>query len=126
MRAARLYRVQEILEEVGISRRALRVYQEVGLVAAAEEEDGSPLFPEEALEALRRAQRLRTELGINLAGVQVVLDMRSRIEELQRSLDEVVRFVTTELRDELEHYRRREAKALVPKPLASPPRPTED
>jgi len=51
MKATRLYRVHEVLEQVGISRRALRVYEEVGLVVAAEEEDGTPLYAEEALEA---------------------------------------------------------------------------
>lgn len=123
--AAKLYRVHEVLEQVGISRRALRVYEEVGLVVATEEEAGAPLYSEEALESLRRAQRLRADLGVNLAGVQVILDMRARIEELQRGLDDVVHFVQTELRDELERYLRREAKALVPKHLAPPPRPRD-
>lgn len=120
--AAKLYRVHEVLEEVGISRRALRVYEEIGLVVAVQEERGDPLYPAEALEALRRAQRLRADLGVNLAGVQVILDMRARIEELQRGLDDVVHFVQTELREELERYLRREAKALVPTHLAPPPR----
>lgn len=122
----RLYRVHEVLEQVGISRRTLRAYQEVGLVVAAEEEDGAPLYSAKAVESLLRAQRLRNELGINLAGVQVVLAMRGRIEELQRDLDEVVRFVRSELREELEHYLRREAKPLVPRPLAPPPRTREE
>ncbi|MBI5018020.1 MAG: MerR family transcriptional regulator [Deltaproteobacteria bacterium] len=124
--AARLYRVREVLETVGISRRTLRVYEEVGLIAAADEEKGVPLYSDEAIEALRRAQRLRADLGVNLAGVQVILDMRARIEELQRGLDEVVHFVQTELREEMDRYLRREAKALVPKHLAPPPRPRDE
>jgi MerR family transcriptional regulator/heat shock protein HspR len=123
--AAKLYRVHEVLEQVGISRRALQVYEEVGVVMASEEEEGVPLYSEDALECLRRAQRLRADLGVNLAGVQVILDMRARIEELQRDLDGVVHFVQTELRDELERYLRREAKALVPKHLAPPPGPRQ-
>lgn len=124
--AARLYRIEEVLETVRITRRALRVYEEVGLVAAADREEAGPVYTEDALESLRRIQRLRRELGVNLAGVQIIMEMRSRIEELQQSLDEVVGFVRTELRAELERYLRREAKALVPVPLARPPADPDD
>jgi MerR family transcriptional regulator/heat shock protein HspR len=124
MATVRLYRVQEVIETVGITRRALRVYEEYGLVgpASREEED---LYAEEALETLRRIRRLRMELGVNLAGVQVIMEMRRKMEDLQRSLDEVVDFVRGDLREELEHYIRREAKAIVPKPLTKPPKPLE-
>ena len=118
--AARLYRIEEVLETVRITRRALRVYEEVGLVAAADRQEAGPVYTEDALEALQRIQRLRRELGVNLAGVQIIMEMRGRIEELQQSLDEVVGFVRTELRAELERYLRREARALVPVPLARP------
>lgn len=120
MSTTRLYRVKEVIETVGITRRALRVYEEYGLVvpAAREEED---LYSEEALEALKRIRRLRTELGVNLAGVQVIMEMRRKMEDLQRSLEEVVRFVRGDLREELDQYLRREAKAVIPKPLTKPP-----
>lgn len=124
--AARLYRIEEVLETVGISRRALRVYEEVGLVAAADREDEAPVYTEDALEALRRIQRLRQELGVNLAGVQIIMEMRGKIEELQQSLDEVVGFVRTELRTELERYLRREARALVPVHLSRPRNPEDE
>jgi MerR family transcriptional regulator/heat shock protein HspR len=124
--AARLYRIEEVLETVRISRRALRVYEEVGLVAAADRQEAGPVYTEDALEALQRIQRLRQELGVNLAGVQIIMEMRARIEELQQSLDEVVGFVRTELRSELERYLRREAKALVPVSLARPRDPEDE
>lgn len=125
MSTARLYRVQEVIETVGITRRALRVYEEYGLVVPATREEEERFYSEEALEALRRIHRLREELGVNLAGVQVIMEMRRKMEELQRNLDEVVHFVRRDLREELEQYLRREAKAIVPKPLTKPPKPLE-
>jgi MerR family transcriptional regulator/heat shock protein HspR len=124
--AARLYHLHEVLETVGISRRTLRMYEEVGLVTRVEADEQTPIYAEEALETIRRIQRLRSDLGVNLAGVQVILEMRRKIEELQQSLEEVVRFVQIDLREELETYLRRRERAIVPRPLTRPPTPKED
>ncbi|MHB8766321.1 MAG: MerR family transcriptional regulator [Deferrisomatales bacterium] len=124
--ATKLYQLREFLDATGVTRRTLRVYEEVGLVTPAAEEEGSWLYAEESVETVQRIQRLRSDLGVNLAGVQVILEMRRKMEDLQRSLDEVVQFVQSDLRHELEHYLRREEKAVIPVPLTRPPAPRED
>ncbi len=124
--AVKLYRVREVLEVTGLNRRTLRVYEEAGLVTPAEEEETAPLYSEEAVETIHRIQRLRNDLGVNLAGIQVILEMRHKILELQGSLEEMVRFVQTDLRNELEQYLRREEKAVVPRGLHRPPEPWKD
>lgn len=129
--AVKLYRVHEVLEITGLTRRTLRVYEEVGLVAPASpdaqrEEDNGPLYPEEVVETVRRIQRLREDLGVNLPGIQVILEMRKKIIDLQTHLEELMRFVQTDLKQELEQYLRREEKAVVPKHLFRPPKPWED
>lgn len=129
--AVKLYRVHEVLEITGLARRTLRVYEEVGLVSPAspeahELEDNGPLYPEEVVETIHRIQRLRDDLGVNLPGIQVILEMRRKIIDLQTHLDELMRFVQTDLKQELEQYLRREEKAVVPKHLFRPPKPWED
>lgn len=124
--AVKLYQLEEIIEATGITRRTLRVYQEVGLVGPGVEEGGVRHYPQDALETVLRIQRLRHDLGVNLAGVQVILEMRRKLEDLQQNLDEVVRFVQTDLRHEFEQYLRRQEKAVVPKPLSGPPAPRAD
>ncbi len=125
-RAVKLYHVQELVEITGISRRTIRACREAGLLEPAGRQGRSPLFTEDAVDTLRRVQRLRADLGVNLAGAQVILEMREKILELQRNLEEVVQFITTDLRTELEQYLRREEKAVIPKPLTRPPKPLED
>ena len=124
--AVKLYRVREVLEVTGLTRRTLRVYEEVGLVVPSAQEDRAPLYSEEAVETIRRIQRLREDLGVNMAGIQVILEMRHKILELQTSLEEMVRFLQVDLKSELEHYLRREEKAVVPRGLHRPPEPWKD
>ena len=124
--AVKLYHLKEILATTGISRRTLRVYEEVGLVVASAKRGRSPLYAEGTIETVERIQRLRQDLGVNLAGVQVILEMRRKIEDLQSNLEEVVRFVQTDLKHELEQYLRRQEKAVMPKPLTSPVKSWED
>lgn len=121
-RAVKLYYLDEVLEATGITRRTLRVYEEVGLVSSTVGEKNDRLYPEETVETVLRVQRIRRDLGVNLAGVHVILQMRDRIEQLQQDLDEVTRFVQQDLRHELEQFLRRQDKAVMPKPLSGLPR----
>lgn len=119
--AVKLITIVEMERESGLTRRTIRIYENAGLIEPAVIDAGKPSYPETTLERLKRIRRLKEELGVNLAGVQVILEMREKIEHLQATLDEVVRFVNVELKEELAHYCRREEKAVVPHPLAKPP-----
>jgi MerR family transcriptional regulator/heat shock protein HspR len=125
-RAVKLYHRREILEATGITRHTFRSYEEVGLVGPFTREGRYPLYAEETIETVLRVQRLRRDLGVNLAGVQVILEMRRTIEDLQTNLEEVVRFVQTDLKQELEQYLRRQEKAVMPAPLTDLTRIRED
>ncbi|GAB6061678.1 MerR family transcriptional regulator [Deferrisoma palaeochoriense] len=122
-KAVRLIRVREIVEATGVSSSTLRVYREAGLIEPAAREGRAYLYDEDTIETVRRIQRLRNDLGVNLAGVQVILEMRRTIEELQEHLDEVVRFVREDLRAELERVLRQREKAMIPRAFFRPPKP---
>ena len=120
-RAVKLYRRTEILDATGITRHTFRMYEEVGLVGPSAREGRSPLYAEETIETVCRVERIRRDLGVNLAGVHVILEMRRTIEDLQTHLEEVVRFVQTDLKQELEQHLRRQEKALMRVPPRRPP-----
>jgi len=98
----------------------------VGLVSSTAGAENVRLYAEDTVERVRRIQRIREDLGVNLAGVQVILQMRERIEELQQNLDQVVRFVQEDLRRELEQFLRQQEKAVIPKPFSGLPREREE
>ncbi|RMG94884.1 MAG: MerR family transcriptional regulator [Candidatus Dadabacteria bacterium] len=122
-KAVRLIRVRELVETTGVSASTLRVYREAGLIEPAARQGRAYLYDEDTIETVRRIQRLRNDLGVNLAGIQVILEMRRTIEELQEHLDEVVRFVREDLRAELERVLRQREKAMIPRAFFRPPKP---
>jgi MerR family transcriptional regulator/heat shock protein HspR len=96
------YMISVAADLVGMHPQTLRIYEQKGLVRPKRTAGNTRLYSESDIERLRLIQRLTTELGLNLAGVERVLRledelqrMRSRLErmenEMRRALDEVHR-----------------------------------
>ena len=87
------YMISVAADFVGMHPQTLRMYETKGLVRPARTPGGTRLYSESDIERLRLVQRLTTELGLNLAGVEHVLRlqdelnrMRARMERLEREL----------------------------------------
>jgi MerR family transcriptional regulator/heat shock protein HspR len=125
-RAAKLFIIEEVESATGFSRRTLSAYVQAGLIEPPLKEGATLSYPDTTIERLKRIRRLKEDLGVNLAGIEVILEMREKIEHLQEGLDEVVRFVHKEMKEELAHACNRSENALVPRPLAKPPQATTE
>jgi len=112
-REHRLFMISVVSEMLGIHPQTLRIYEREGFIKPKRSGGNTRLYSEEDVEKLEMILRLTRELGVNLAGVEVILSMREKMEQMQREMEETIHL----LRDELEHeIRRREEmrKALVP------------
>jgi MerR family transcriptional regulator, heat shock protein HspR len=76
---------------VSLHPQTLRYYERVGLVKPSRTRGQTRLYSQKDIERLRKITRLTDELGVNLAGVEVILNMTRRIEELQQELARVQR-----------------------------------
>jgi MerR family transcriptional regulator/heat shock protein HspR len=81
-----LVSVEQLAKAASLRPESVRKLVDVGLIEPSCQTWSGPLFPRSSLERLRRILRLRHDLGINLAGIAAVLDMRERIESLQREV----------------------------------------
>lgn len=63
--------------------QTLRLYERLGLVAPSRRNGRNRLYSQQDIERLQQIQRLTQELGVNLAGVEVILDLLERLRELQ-------------------------------------------
>jgi MerR family transcriptional regulator/heat shock protein HspR len=107
-----IYMISVAAELVGMHPQTLRLYENKGLVRPKRTPGGTRLYSEADVERLRIIQRLTTELGLNLAGVELVLRLEdelrkahTQIERLQQQLRDEVQRVHKEYRRDLVLYR---------------------
>jgi MerR family transcriptional regulator, heat shock protein HspR len=103
------YMISVAAELVGMHPQTLRIYEAKGLVRPGRTKGGTRLYSERDLERLRTIQRLTTELGLNLAGVQRVLTLEDEMTKLRTSLDRLER----DMREQIEQVHRQYRRELV-------------
>ena len=112
-REHRLFMISVVSEMLGIHPQTLRLYEREGFIKPRRSGGNTRLYSEEDVEKLEMILRLTRELGVNLAGVEVILSMREKMEQMQREMEETIWQLREELASEM---RRREEtrNALVP------------
>jgi MerR family transcriptional regulator/heat shock protein HspR len=124
--AERQYMISVVAKSYGIHPQTLRLYEREGLLKPSRTEGNTRLYSEEDLRQLEVILNLTRELGVNLAGVEIILNMRRKMEQMQDEVGEFVNWVSQELgRAAQEGWEERLQKALVrlpPTHLAGPAR----
>jgi MerR family transcriptional regulator, heat shock protein HspR len=82
-----VFQISVVARMVGLHQQTIRSYERIGLVQPARSGGNTRLFSFEDIERLRQVVRLVNDLGVNLAGVEVILRLSRRIEELQAELE---------------------------------------
>ena len=91
------YMISAVAEMYEIHPQTLRLYEREGLLKPSRTEGNTRLYTEEDLKRLEFILSLARELGINISGIAVILQMRERMEEMQRQMQEFVNYVGKEL-----------------------------
>ena len=97
MKKKGLYTIGVVAKMYDIHPQTLRLYEREGLLKPSRTEGNTRLYSEEDLERLEFILFLTREMGVNLAGVDIILNMKEQIEELQRQIDQLLEFIQKEL-----------------------------
>jgi MerR family transcriptional regulator, heat shock protein HspR len=100
------YMISVAAELVGMHPQTLRIYEQKGLVRPTRTAGNTRLYSDADLERLRLIQQLTTELGLNLAGVEMVLRLEDQLSRMQRRLERVEREMNERLRQVEREYKR--------------------
>jgi MerR family transcriptional regulator, heat shock protein HspR len=100
------YMISVAAELVGMHPQTLRIYEQKGLVRPKRTAGNTRLYSDADLERLRLIQQLTTELGLNLAGVEMVLRLEDQLSRMQRRLERVEREMHERLRQVEREYKR--------------------
>jgi MerR family transcriptional regulator, heat shock protein HspR len=104
------YMISAAADLVGMHPQTLRIYEAKGLVRPQRTAGNTRLYSEVDLERLRLIQRLTSELGLNLAGVEHVLRLEDELRRMRRRLERLER----EMRDAIDAVHRNYRRDLVP------------
>lgn len=120
--SGRFYMISVVSKVYGIHPQTLRLYEREGLLKPSRTDGNTRLYSEDDLRQLEVILNLTRDLGVNLAGVEIVLNMRRKMEQMQEEVGEFVAWVRQELaRAAQEGWQERLQQALVrlpPTPLA--------
>jgi MerR family transcriptional regulator/heat shock protein HspR len=103
------YMISVAADLVGMHPQTLRIYEQKGLVRPHRTSGNTRLYSEADLERLKLIQRLTTELGLNLAGVEMVIGLEDQMNRMQRRMERMER----EMRDRMREVERQYKRELV-------------
>jgi MerR family transcriptional regulator/heat shock protein HspR len=107
------YMISAVAQKYNIHPQTLRLYEREGLLKPSRTEGNTRLYSEEDLEQLETILSLTRDLGVNLAGVEIILNMRRKIEAMQHEVNEFMDYVKRELSRGLGDWEQRLSTALV-------------
>src|SRR5437588_1782965 len=91
------YMISSVAEQYELHPQTLRLYEREGLLKPSRSEGNTRLYTDADLERLEVILHLTRDLGVNLAGVEIILNMREKMEEMQRQIEQFVSTLTTEI-----------------------------
>jgi MerR family transcriptional regulator/heat shock protein HspR len=91
------YMISAVAELYKVHPQTLRLYERVGLLKPSRSEGNTRLYTDADLERLEVILTLTREMGVNLAGIEIILNMREKMTEMQRQMEAFTSFVQQEL-----------------------------
>jgi len=91
------YMISAVAELYRLHPQTLRLYERVGLLKPSRSQGNTRLYTDSDLERLEVILNLTRELGVNLAGIEIILNMRDKMGEMQAQMEAFIQFVRGEM-----------------------------
>ena len=115
------YMISAVAEMYEIHPQTLRMYEREGLLRPSRSEGNTRLYTDEDLERLEFILNLARDLGVNIAGIAIVLQMRERMEEMNRQMQGFVDYVRTEMFSRMHGFQQGSAMVPLRRTVVVPP-----
>jgi MerR family transcriptional regulator, heat shock protein HspR len=114
------YMISVVAEMYEIHPQTLRLYEREGLLKPSRSEGNTRLYTEEDLKRLEFILSLARDLGVNIAGIAIILNMRERMEQMQLQMQEFVKYVQQEVYNRAQQTMPKEGLIPVRRPMVIP------
>jgi MerR family transcriptional regulator, heat shock protein HspR len=101
--------ISTVAERFSVHPQTLRMYEREGLLTPVRSAGNTRLYDDDTIKRLETILFLTRELGVNLAGVEVILNLRQQMSEMQEEVDRLLQTVREQLRDQRAGIRREHA-----------------
>jgi MerR family transcriptional regulator, heat shock protein HspR len=108
------YMISAVAEQYQIHPQTLRLYEREGLLKPSRSDGNTRLYTEDDLERLEVILKLTRDLGVNLAGVEIILNMREKMAEMQRQIEQFVSSLNTEISQQRSRPTAEPVNSLIP------------
>jgi MerR family transcriptional regulator, heat shock protein HspR len=108
------YMISAVAEMYEIHPQTLRLYEREGLLKPSRTEGNTRLYTDEDLERLEFILNLARDLGVNISGIAIILQMRERMEEMNRQMQSFVDYVRSEMLQHMQSSPMGNEAAIVP------------
>ncbi len=108
------YMISAVAEQYGIHPQTLRLYEREGLLQPSRSEGNTRLYTDTDVERLEVILKLTRDLGVNLAGVEIILNMREKMEAMQKQIEEFVSTLNQELASRVTRPEPKMESSLIP------------
>ncbi len=115
----RFYAIGVVARMYNIHQQTLRLYEREGLLKPARSDGNTRLYSEKDLERLELILNLSRDMGVNLAGVDIILNLREKMKEMQVQINEMVKFLKEQLEKKAEPEQTTAERGLVKSPAAN-------
>ncbi|MCS7253465.1 MAG: helix-turn-helix transcriptional regulator [Armatimonadota bacterium] len=85
----RFYAISVVARMLNLHPQTIRLYERLGLIKPSRDRHGKRMYDDEDIERIRKIQHLTQQMGVNLAGVEIILRLRERISELEGELKQL-------------------------------------
>ena len=113
-RSKAAYMISAVSQQYEIHPQTLRLYEREGLLKPSRSEGNTRLYTDEDLERLEVILQLTRELGVNLAGVEIILNMREKMAAMQKQIEEFVASLNQELTNRIHPLEPAIHNSLIP------------
>ena len=113
-RAKAAYMISSVSEQYEIHPQTLRLYEREGLLQPSRSEGNTRLYTREDLDRLEVILHLTRDLGVNLAGVEIILNMREKMAQMQDQIEEFVNTLNQELASRVRPPQPSSRNSLIP------------
>jgi MerR family transcriptional regulator/heat shock protein HspR len=109
------YTISVVAEQYDVHPQTLRLYEREGLIKPSRSAKGTRYYTEEDIERLELILNLTRDLGVNLAGVEIILNMREKMNNMQREFERFLQYVRASVGQEMLNMAQHSKSALVPR-----------